>query len=497
MRLPPALLAPLLIGSLVALSGGHWDDAWHTERGRDEFLIAPHIAIYGGIALAGAALTLWVLLAARRVGLRAVLAHRPLALALLAVGATLASGPIDNAWHLAFGRDAVIWSPPHTLGIVGTAALGVALLVELARAPAGWSRFVQPVAGAFVLAALTFLVVEYETDVPQFDALWYLPVLAATSALALAIVRRLSERRWAATEAALVHVVFVVAVSLLLLGLEFDTPMLPLLVIPALALDLAWARRAPITVHAAGYVAALLLAYVPTVNWLGEGVELTGTDVVLGLPLALVLASLVFAAVFGGQRPQAPSIATALGAGVTLALVLPASALAHDPGQGDDAGTLAMTVTAADRAIVLDALAPPRLCRALDGSGQLVARRAGMSARAALGRSGCRYRGRLSVPQRGRWFVYAELARGGETVEAWLPVKTGEGPQRTDDPRRYAYIATQSDSSAVKLVAGTTLYVLMLALLGALVVVVRAETRGRPGPRAARSDAMRSVPNRP
>lgn len=128
----PRWLVPVIFaGSASALAGGYWDDAWHTERGRDSFLIAPHITLYVGVAAAGWALALWAGLAARAVGWRAALAHPPLALAVVAVVATLASGPIDNAWHEAFGRDAVIWSPPHMLGIVGTAGLAAALLVEL------------------------------------------------------------------------------------------------------------------------------------------------------------------------------------------------------------------------------------------------------------------------------------------------------------------------------------------------------------------------------
>ena len=318
------------------------------------------------------------------------------------------------------------------------------------------------------MAAFTFLVVEYETDVPQFDALGYLPVLAAMSALALAVVRRLSERRWAATEAALAHLGFIAVVSLLLLGLDFEAPMLPLLVLPAVALDLAWTRRAPLGLQVAGYVAALFVVYAPTINWLGNGVELSGTDVLLGLPLSLTVVGVAFAAVFGVKRPRAPSMAAVVVAGLALGLALPAAALAHDPGQGDDAGKLALTVTSRDRAIVLEAWAPPPLCRTLEGGGQLVARRSGLTERTALRRSGCRFAGRLSVPQRGRWFVYAELPRRGETVEAWLPVKVGEGGQRSEDRGRYAYVADESDSGAIKGVAGVALYSLMLALLARL-----------------------------
>lgn len=478
--LPGWLLAPLLVGSALALGGGYWDDAWHTDRGRDSFLIAPHIAIYSGVALAGGALAAWVALAARAHGAAPALRHRPLALALVGVAVTLASGPLDNAWHVAFGRDAVIWSPPHTLGIVGTAALAAAVLIEVGRSPRPWANPLRPVVEAFVLAALLFLVVEYETDVPQFDAVWYLPMLAATSALALALVRLATPQRFAATATAAVHLAFIAAVSLFLLAAGFDTPKLPLLVVPALVLDL-WARTAPVPVLAAAYVTALYAAYVPTLTWLGAGVQLDAADVVLGLPLAYGAVSVVLAAVF--LRPSVPAAATArvsVGAlAVGLVVASAAPAVAHDPGQGDDAGSLRLIAHAQGRDISLEAAAPAGACRRL-GTGQIVARRAGETLRAPLARSGCRYSGKLAVSERGRWFVYAELRHGERTVESWLPVKA-DGRRRYADERRYAYFADRQNSGAIKAIAGGAMYLVVLGVLAAMVALTRAAAAARTG----------------
>ncbi len=144
-RMPGWLIAAALLGSASALAGGFWDDAWHTERGRDGFFIAPHIAIYAGVAAIGAALSLWVFGVARREGAGAMLRDRIMLLAAISVVVTLVSAPIDTAWHEAFGRDAVAWSPPHMLGVVGTLGLGAALLASLSgrrvlgASPAGWS----------------------------------------------------------------------------------------------------------------------------------------------------------------------------------------------------------------------------------------------------------------------------------------------------------------------------------------------------------------------
>ena len=36
----------------MSLFGTYWDDAWHTDRGRDSFFAAPHLALYAGVFVA-------------------------------------------------------------------------------------------------------------------------------------------------------------------------------------------------------------------------------------------------------------------------------------------------------------------------------------------------------------------------------------------------------------------------------------------------------------
>ena len=477
LSIPGWLLAPLLIGSVSALAGGYWDDAFHTEHGRDAFLAAPHLAIYGGVTLAGGALALWIALAARTGGVRAVVAHPPLALAALSVTLTLASAPIDNAWHLAFGRDAVIWSPPHVLGIVGMAGLAAALLLELTRADARWPRALQASAGGFLVAALAFLVVEYETDVPQFDIAWYLPVLTTASAFAFAIVMAAGRSRWDATWSALAQLLFVGAVALLLLALGYDLPKLPLLVVPAWLAE--WLRHrdvAPPLVGAA-YAAALYLVYVPAVNLLGEGIRFDAPDVLLSLPLSLAGAAGAFALVLSDPRSRCAAPAAAATLLSVLMLAAPTPALAHDPGQGEDQGTMRLATSAEGRTVALHVRVAAATCGEF-GDGEIVARRAGNTLRAPLERDSCReFAGALEVSEDGRWFVYAELERAGETVESWLPLKVGHGAETVTDESRYAYTPPDTSSGAVKAVAGGLMYALMLGFAGAIVVLVRRHPR--------------------
>ena len=467
---------------MTALAGGYWDDAWHTERGRDAFLIAPHIAIYAGIAAAGASLVLWALLTARAHGAATMWGHKPLVLGLLSVGVTLASGPIDNAWHAAFGRDAVIWSPPHLLGIAGTLALGAAVLAELAGRPERWARALTPVAGALVLASAGFTTAEYDTDVPQFDVMFYLPVLGLAAGIGLTLVRIAADQRWAATVTALLHLAFVAGVGGLLRLVDFPPPALPLLILPALVVDLAYARRWPPALTAALYASALHIAYVPVRNVLGDGVRFEAGDVAAGLALTWAGAFLIFrlTAERGDAGPPArrAPLAGAGVAGLLLLLALAPAAFAHDPGQGVDAGTVALRVTVDRDRAALTAELPAEACTSTEPRG-LVARRGGMTLRAPLAKRGCRLQGGLVLPERGRWFIYAQMLRDGRPVESWLPVDAGSGRRTVSDDARYAYFPPRASSSEIKVISGVLLYGAMLALLYATLRLVQTSRRQR------------------
>jgi hypothetical protein len=458
--MPIWLVATAFVGALAALFGGYWDDAWHTERGRDSFFIAPHLFIYFGVAGVGSALGVWVATEARKRGLRTALAAPTVRLAAISVLATLASGPIDDLWHRAFGRDAVIWSPPHVLGIVGTMALGAALTAEVVRRGAVWAA----AAGGLTLSAANFVVAEYDTDVPQFDVVWYLPALALSAGLALALVRQLNGRRWAATETAAAHLGFILLVDAFLLTQDFAGPALPLLLVPALALDLTWSRGYSARTRAGAFTVALFAVYVPVRNWLGDGVEFELADVVAGLPLAF-LAVLPFAALGAGARTLRPSAPALAGFVLLLVLAVPvAVAWAHDPGQGEEAGAASLAVVAEDSRISMRGELRGTDCSRLT-SGRLVARRAGVVRAAPLQLSGCSFSGGTSVDERGRWFVYAELQQEGTTLETWLPVHALKGTDRAFEKERFVYIPPKRSTAAGELVGGTLLYGAMLALL--------------------------------
>ncbi len=465
--LPAALLGFALVGAAAALGGAYLDDAWHTSRGRDSFFIAPHIAIYGGVGVIGAVLAIWVLRMLRRGG-RAAVRRRPSAiLAVVALAGTLASAPVDNAWHVAFGRDAVLWSPPHLLGIVGTLALGSAILMEARARP--WARLA---AGGLVLAAANFTVAEYETDVPQFSAAFYLPALAAAAIVGLSIVRPCTPGdAWAGTKASIVHGLFVAAIALLLRATGFPAPSVPVVIAAAVALDLSSRRR--LVVRAGLVVAALALA-IPVRRLLGSDVRVDAKDLATGAALAFGVALVLLSGVQRALRPR--SVAPlAAGATVVALLLLPAVALAHDPGQGEDAGAARLQARGAGKTVRLSGRLRP--CRPIR-SGRVLARRAGDTIDRPLRVRGCSFDGTVGVTELGRWFVYADLESESGPVETWISLVVRSGHSRSFAANRFAYTPSPQRTTIVKGLGGGALYLAVAALLFAtLWAVSRPVTR--------------------
>ena len=460
----PWLVPLALAGFLLALSGTYWDDAWHTDKGRDSFLAAPHIALYAGISLTGAALSLWAWLSARRVGLRAALAHPPLAIASVGVLVTLGGAPVDNVWHEAFGRDAVIWSPPHMLGVAGTLAIAAGLLLELApQAQTRWSVLAALVAAAAVVAVGVIPVLEYETDVPQFDEALYLPVLATGIAFSLGLARLALALRWAASAAALAYTAIMILIATILVVAEMPAPLVPLVVVPAIVLDLTAGRLGrPLT--AALFTASLFAAYVPYLNWIKSDLFLDLGDILVGLPLAFLgsLLALILTAPPHARSPRAGDLA---GAAAALLLFFPGSALGHDPGQGEELTTAAVTARATgDTGSLTVDLAGSGHCADVSPV-RLTARRAGETVTAPLRRRGaCGFSGSVRLPERGRWFLYGDLQHRGDQLEVWLPVHSGERESVTDDARSVYQPPTVEDPP-LKLAAGIAIYLVLAVIV--------------------------------
>lgn len=483
------LLAAL--GGGVAVLGTYWDDSWHTDRGRDAFAIPPHLTLYGGVLVSALVLLGWGLLAWRREGwglggARRVLGHRPLLLAGVGGAAVLAAGPIDNVWHVRYGRDAVLWSPPHMLAVAASVALSVGLLAGLRTSPGRAGAAARALAGAGVLAALLVPVLEYDSDVPQFSPALYLPVATAGTLLALLVLRGLSSGPWPATVAAGVATVLRVATVLVLAGLHMTLTVIPPVLVPAVVDDLLARRGTGDTAR------GLVLALVVPASWLPALAlqPTTATQVPVGLlPQTVVgclLAAVTVLALTGRLRLHRGAGRLAVPALLALTLLLPVAAarpaLAHDPGQGAPVGSAQLATTRRDGNVRLTALVDRACPRPGDAAARVVGRRAGATVRAGAvptpSDSGtCSYTGELPLRAGGRWFVYLQLGDGpGRTLETWLELPAGATGARA---AKALYVATPPASSRGQALLGGALYLVVIGLLAGSVRLATGVRRRR------------------
>ncbi len=258
-----------------ATIGGSWDVSWHRSIGRDTFWTPAHLMIYLCGVLAGiVGLFLVAQTTLRRnaelraasvsvFGLRA-----PLGVFLMGWGgvAMLTSAPFDNWWHNAYGLDVKIVSPPHALLILGIRAVsfGVLFLILAAMNRAAdenaptFSTLQKMLLyiGGLTVGGQMFFLQEYTWDVVLHRAAAYIAMAIAVPVL-FATFWQASRFRWAATTTAAIYTATIL-LEILIFPLFPAQPKLgpvffpvthlvpakfpPLIIVPAVALDLLWQR---------------------------------------------------------------------------------------------------------------------------------------------------------------------------------------------------------------------------------------------------------------
>ena len=176
----------------------------------------------------------------------------------------LISGPFDNWWHDAYGLDVKIVSPPHMVLFAGIFAVIIGTLVLIAslqnRALQTELRSVYRAMFLYVCSVLLVMdqVVLMEFTQRQFLHMNQPYILVALFTLAiLGVARRGTQFRWAATCVCGFYTIYRIGLILMLplfpaepkIGpvfhqvTRFIPPDFPLLIlVPALLLDLSWAR---------------------------------------------------------------------------------------------------------------------------------------------------------------------------------------------------------------------------------------------------------------
>jgi hypothetical protein len=458
-------------GGVAAMFGLYWDDAWHTDVGRDTFFSRPHLLLYAGVAVLLAAAASWAWRRYRDEG-RAVLRDPAVMLPLFGAAVTLGAAPVDEVWHQLFGRDAVTWSPPHMVAVAGMAAFAAGLFLAATRPGGRPSRVASTAIGAFVIAALVTVVMEFETDVPQFPVVLYLPVTVGVLTFAYALIHRAVDRPWAVTAAAAVYVGLRVTVVGFLAALGHSLPTVMPTVIAAAAFDVGmrrgWRRWPLAALTSAAVVASHAVAH----RLQPAGLSFTAAEVMLGAVAGVAVAAGVLAAVGIAPSGRGSRQRRAVAAASTLLAVLllwPAGpALAHDPGQGDEVAPVVLQAVRHGDRVDVEAVASSGDCSGWSPV-RVVARRAGRTPTGPLQPAGgCRFTGSVHVDDPGRWFVYAELTVDGRLVEAWLPVE--DGAHRKDT---MLYVAAGEGPHLTQVAAGVVLYGIVVAIFAAIVVAYR------------------------
>lgn len=450
-------------GGTAALVGSYWDDAWHTDRGRDTFLAAPHVVLYGGVIVA---------LLAVATGLRRPWS-RAQRLAVVGGAAVVASGPVDEAWHRAFVRDAVLWSPPHMLAITASLALaaGVLALAVPTRGPVG--KAAQLLAAAAVIGTMQMPVLEFDSDVPQFAVWTYIPVATVGWLFTMTIVRRMLPGGWTLTATTAVYTAARFGIVLLLAGLDHSGTIVPPVVALALLDDLLtkrhWPERARIGVQA-------VIAPITWFVWLAIAGGAATVVPPSAMPIALgaTLAGAVVVGVILGPAStrNAAIVSTAVVLAVGMMLVVrPSTVAAHDPGQGTESAPAVMELRRNGDSIDVTLTVQQDRCTDF-AAGRTVARRAGQTTAGDLRPDGvCRWRGTVEAPDEGRVFVYVELDQDGRRTELWVPLAGDETVAAIERP---LYFRSAGPTGPAKYSAGVTLYA---ATVGLLVATARMSGR--------------------
>lgn len=461
--LPAGAVWTVAGGGALGLVATYWDDGWHTEIGRDSALIPPHLLLYGSIGLVGAVLAVWVLTVLWRTrSLRATVATPGLALAVAAGVVTAGAAPADAAWHAVFGRDSVLWSPPHLLSVIGTAVLVVAILLGARR---DGSRSSRMALAAILLGAAEIVVLEYETDVPQFSETLYLPVLLIVGLGASWIIHTLVGEVAALTWVVVSYLAFRLGILVAFTVAGWTTPELPVTLLGLLLIDALsrWGRaRWALT----GFAMVALQMVAAAVGISSVAVEPTLVAVMFVTPVLVVVLIAV-------TRGRVTPVAAVFALFVLSSWFVAPSARAHDPGQGDEVATAQIVAEGSGAGEISVRVTDIRDAEERDWTaGALVARRAGQVVFAPLTDRSTGFDGVIVLPSRGLWFVYAELRADGTTVETWLPVQQDETGSVSE--RRTIYLpAGTGERPTGEFVAGAALLAVGAGLIGWAAFAVR------------------------
>jgi len=122
-----------VLGAFLQVAGANWDVTSHVLGIVDTFFTTPHLVLYTGILLSLVAGLLGIWVARRVEGDRFRPALSGLRISLAGSAIQLVAGPLDFWWHSAYGFDPFLFTPTHSMLIVGLALAGVGMVVGVSR----------------------------------------------------------------------------------------------------------------------------------------------------------------------------------------------------------------------------------------------------------------------------------------------------------------------------------------------------------------------------
>lgn len=417
--------APLVVrwlavtAGLSAIVATYWDGAWHTAIGRDSALEPPHLLLYSSLTVAAVAVGVWALTTAvRERSIFSVLRQRALLLSLGALVAIAASAGLDVLWHDYFGRDAVLWSPPHLLSVIASLVLIVGLTAS--GGDENRSMAIGIGLGAVLLATSMIPVMEYDSRVPQFTEIAYLPIVVVAALFAAWVIDFAVRGARVMAVAVSAVIAFRAVIWGVLAAAGWPTVDVPFALLGLAVLDLPVRRRVDRVVLAA--VAMSVIQLVVSATGLSS-VALEAVIPAAVAVLAVAVVALLVARRIGGVRIAAVALVV-LGASAQLGAT---PAQAHDPGQGTERGEISMSVEWVDSRVTV-VVEPVSLTVPIEFD-RIVARRAGEVVEATIEEQGAGsgiVRASIELDAGDLWFVYAEFSSPEGTVESWITVEPGE-----------------------------------------------------------------------
>lgn len=460
--------APLVVrwlavtAGLSAIVATYWDGAWHTAIGRDSALEPPHLLLYSSLTVAAVAVGVWALTTAvRERSIFSVLRQRALLLSLGALVGIAASGGLDVLWHDYFGRDAVLWSPPHLLSVIAS----LVLIVGLTASGGGENRSmaIGIGLGAVLLATSMIPVMEYDSRVPQFTEIAYLPIVVVAALFAAWVIDFAVKGARVMAVAVSAVIAFRAVIWGVLAAAGWPSVDVPFALLGLAVLDLPVRRRVDRVVLAAVAMSAIQLV-VSATGLSSVALEAVIPAVVAVLAVAVV--ALLVARRIGGVRIAVVALVV-LGASAQLGAT---PAQAHDPGQGTDRGEISMSVEWVDSRVTV-VVEPVSSTMPIEFD-RIVARRAGEVVEATIEEQGAGngiVRASIELDGGDLWFVYAEFSSPEGTLESWITVEAGESNSGT---RPLYEPPTAPVTDPEFLGASVALYLLAAALLAWAVRVV-------------------------